>query len=402
MGTSSKMAIYKSVKKKIATRINFPVLIDLLAVIYVCMVSAVALLKSFFFLPFERKKNLLEVKNVLLNICPLPESVDSKSLSELNTYDLAIIIPVFNAEAFIEQCIESVLTQKTKFSYQIICINDGSTDNSNLILSKYTHRDNVRLIVQRNSGISSARNRGLEAAESELVMFLDADDLLLPDAIETLVDMQKSSGADIAVGEFRTFHQSNELENLPDPKSEQFSLDRNEAWFRIKDGFPWGKVYRKKLWQHVRFPVGYQYEDTIIKGLIFRLADKINYTSKNVIGYRQHNNSITVKLSNQPKNCVFIIWLVEFILKLNQELELENDLTLDAFMQEHLTKRIFLRSETLESSSLNAILTYAHFLISDYSEISTTSIAQNFAFKALKNGNFKKWYFWSAMSTYEA
>lgn len=393
--------MYKGVKSKIEKRIKVPVLTDILTVFFILNAFVAYFFKAYLLLPSYRTKGDYEAKSLLQQLCPVPNDTEIIRLSASNRYDLSIILPVFNAEEFIKQTLESVLLQKTQFSYQIICVNDGSTDNSGEILSQYSSEEHIKVIYQENSGISAARNRGLEAAESEFVMFLDADDLLLPGAIEGLVKQQRLSDSDIVVGGFLTFEKLEDLRFLRTGEFLWEVLDQENAWFKVTDGFPWGKIYRKQLWKDVRFPVGYQFEDTIIKGLIFRLAAKISYTSTQVLGYRQHGTSITKKLQTQPNSVVFVFWAVEFVLKKNKTLQLKEDSTLHAFLQSHLTKIILMRAKYLDTSTLALLFNCSRVLIQDYPCQPGKVSAQAKAFIALGQGNFRAWYFWSSLATLE-
>ena len=93
---------------------------------------------------------------------------------------LSIIIPIYNAEEYLEECLESVINQEVPFDeYEIICIDDGSTDNSNSILEKYNKIiDNLTVFYQNNNGVSSARNKGIKLAKGDYIWFVDADDFI--------------------------------------------------------------------------------------------------------------------------------------------------------------------------------------------------------------------------------
>lgn len=120
---------------------------------------------------------------------------------------VSVIIPVYNVEAFIAQCLESVINQTYK-NLEIICINDGSTDSSKDICDSFTQRDNrVRVIDQKNKGLSGARNSGIEYAKGEFIFLLDSDDWLASRAIESLVN--DSKGYDVIVGGVLAYNESN-------------------------------------------------------------------------------------------------------------------------------------------------------------------------------------------------
>ena len=101
---------------------------------------------------------------------------------------LSIVVPVYNAETYIKQCLDSLLEQDTEQEkYEIICINDGSTDDSLRILEEYAKKyDNIRLIDKQNEGVSVARNLGLEKACGKYVWFVDADDFIKPNCLKMI------------------------------------------------------------------------------------------------------------------------------------------------------------------------------------------------------------------------
>lgn len=101
--------------------------------------------------------------------------------------DVSIVIPVYNASKYLKQCLDSVLTQNTALSYEIICVDDGSTDKSSLILQEYKNKySSIKVLFQNNAGAGRARNLGIEMARGRYILFLDSDDWLLPNAFSVL------------------------------------------------------------------------------------------------------------------------------------------------------------------------------------------------------------------------
>lgn len=114
-------------------------------------------------------------------------------------YDLSIIIPVYNAEKGLKECLESVL-QESKYSYEVILVNDGSTDHSEEIIQKYEKNSNVVYLTQMNQGAAAARNKGMDHVRGRYIMFVDADDTLEEGAIDCLMRRAEESQADIIEG----------------------------------------------------------------------------------------------------------------------------------------------------------------------------------------------------------
>ena len=116
---------------------------------------------------------------------------------------LSIIIPVYNVEEYLDRCLGSVLDQEFT-SYEVILVDDGSTDSSPLICDRYSATDpRFRTLHKPNGGVSSARNAGLELAKGEYVMFLDSDDALLPYALDDMMDVV--AGEDMVVAGYAAF-----------------------------------------------------------------------------------------------------------------------------------------------------------------------------------------------------
>lgn len=111
---------------------------------------------------------------------------------------ISIIIPVYNTANLLPRCIDSVLKQSYS-DYEVICVNDGSTDNSAEVLEKYAHKDNFKIISQNNKGLGAARNTGMDASDGEYTLFLDSDDFLPAEALETFVKIADASSADVVV-----------------------------------------------------------------------------------------------------------------------------------------------------------------------------------------------------------
>ena len=106
---------------------------------------------------------------------------------------VSVIVPVYNVEDYLCECLDSLITQ-TLSDIEIICINDGSTDNSLEILTNYSKRDSrIKIITQENKGLSSARNRGFEFINGKYTYFIDSDDILKSDALEKLYNLAEAN-----------------------------------------------------------------------------------------------------------------------------------------------------------------------------------------------------------------
>ena len=173
---------------------------------------------------------------------------------------LSVIVPVYNVERFLPLCLDSLCNQ-TYRDLEIICVNDGSADNSGVILDEYAARDSrIQVIHQKNAGVSAARNAGLDAATGEFVTFVDADDWLEPDAYEMAlavlsaeVDMVCSCG--VVDGDVSDEVKAEMQEYCRLKYSGKQSAS---AGILATDVYVWNKVFRKSLLEKysIRFPVG--------------------------------------------------------------------------------------------------------------------------------------------------
>lgn len=178
---------------------------------------------------------------------------------------VSVIIPIYNSEKFLKKCIESVQTQTLK-DIEIICVNDGSADNSLKIIKKYLEKDNrIKLINKKNEGLSAARNDGLEIAQGEYVSFVDSDDWIDKEFLEKLYLAAKKYNADIAVCGIKRLRSYKWKYHLKFDK-EEFTDDVNRK-FQLCDVpekcYVWNKIYKlSELKKHkLLFEPNILYED---------------------------------------------------------------------------------------------------------------------------------------------
>lgn len=209
------------------------------------------------------------------------------------TVDLSIIVPMYNSEKYIEECLTSIISQQTNYIYEIILVDDGSTDNTVQKIASYLSNLNIKLIKQENSGQSVSRNRAICESLGKYIMFVDSDDLLLPNAIQNLMDAATINNADISEGDFVWFRDKITKEMIQNstatPHIESYRLKRKFILTSV--GYSWAKVYRRDLWENLRFPEGYIFEDVITKFILRRKANTVVFTGIPVYGYRYNNTS---------------------------------------------------------------------------------------------------------------
>lgn len=224
---------------------------------------------------------------------------------------VTIIVPVYNAQKYLPQCLDSILNQ-THENLEIILINDGSTDDSGRILDKYARIDNrIKVIHNSNEGVSSARNCGIDLANGEYVCFSDADDYLIQDYVEYLLDMAVSNQADIALTKdmFTTFHPNQIVGD------KQIIRTPEEATIDILTyNMPIGvycKIFKKSfLGNTIRFvPHIFIGEGFNFNSMAFQRANKIVEGTRRVYFYRRDNpTSATTKfVLKKWENAIYAI-----------------------------------------------------------------------------------------------
>lgn len=237
--------------------------------------------------------------------------------------DVSVIIPAYNAEKYIKQCIDSVLGQKTDYKIQIIVVNDNSTDNTKSIVKSFGEK--VCFVENFAGGTAaSTRNKGLEYAKGKYIMFLDSDDILLEDAINMLIDYAYKYDSDIVQGGWKYLFDDNSFGPVQNYVETIYTDKKRKDIFDLP-GMPWGKVYKRELFENIRFPSKFNcFEDTIIHFLVYRTANKISAINKTVYGWRKNNNGITATSQNNFK-AMQAYWIAEEMIKRNDELNLEKD-----------------------------------------------------------------------------
>ncbi len=220
---------------------------------------------------------------------------------------ISIIVPVYNVEKYLERCIESILEQTFK-NFELVLINDGSTDNSGKICDEYANRDNrIRVIHKKNEGVSVARNIGIETAKGKYIMFVDSDDWLDIDMVEYLYNMINQSNYDISVCRYSLYKNgkvSNRIE-----KEEHIEIYNNNddimREFVSKNKFlfsPVNKLYKKSLFieNDIRFSNYIKYsEDALLNYHIFSNINKLIYSNMSKYNYNMHSNSTVTNINEK-------------------------------------------------------------------------------------------------------
>ncbi len=223
---------------------------------------------------------------------------------------ISVILTVYNAQPFLDRCIQSILNQSYK-EIELIIIDDGSTDNSYSICTTYRLQDSrVKLFHQANMGVSCARNRGIKEAKGEYLAFVDSDDYLHPRMYECLLYNLIHYQADISLCNYRRFTDSVKKtvsRKAPSKKhaTKTYTLSPYTASVYLYGKrheeivVVWNKLYKASLFEAIVFPSRKVYEDEHIIHKLLASSKRLVYSSASLYYYNQNLNSITHRVSHQ-------------------------------------------------------------------------------------------------------
>ena len=295
-------------------------------------------------------------------------------------YDLQIIVPVYNVEKYLDDCLQSIVNQKTKYKILVCVVNDGSTDSSGQILKKYQYIEGIEIFNQNNRGLSGARNAALNKLRAEYIMFVDSDDYLIPDSLEILMDRAYEGSFDIVQGSWIRIDNTNKQigeyrlpNNIDDPKI---------------IGFPWGKVYKSQLFSKICFPEGYWFEDTLISRIIFKSAKKICTISNAVYAYRKNIDSISQRASKNIK-IIDTVYITKKLLEDQKKLGiLFEQVDYDSFLKQIAVNQIRLSTYGNKEICESSFAVHRSLREEYYGGFRTNNKALRGIEKALLTGNF--------------
>lgn len=342
------------------------------------------------FLCGKSKLNSKDARNILNRTSAKP-SMDTEIINNKNeTKDLSIIVPAYNASKTIEKCVKSVIEQKTKYDYELIIVNDGSGDNTRELIERIQDK-HIKLINQENRGFSGARNRGIDECEGRYIMFLDSDDLLEGNCIELMMDEIINNDADIVQGSYFSFVET--LANRQDVVLKKRIIENDSSQMVNNPGFPWAKIYKRYLFENVRFPLDVWFEDTIVCMLLYRLCNKMVVLEDMVYAYRINPEGITKK-ARHSKKCVDHYWVMEHVIEQAIKLGLPKDEILYRLVSGHMSTLLYRRVSLMESEVLESTFVLACELLDqirpeDY--VKKGNFINRDIEKAFRTKNYKLW-----------
>ena len=229
---------------------------------------------------------------------------------------VSIVVPCYNIQKYVGRCIESLLAQ-TFTDFELILVNDGSTDDTLSILKEYEKKDSRIIVLEKeNGGLSDARNAGMKIAKGEYIQFVDGDDFAEDILLEKCAQKLDETGADIVIFDFYQYYtetNTKEVISHSFDETKEYSLDTTPTLLTNIKNAAWNKMYKLSLFKenHIEYPFGYYYEDL---GTTYRLlprAKKIVFINQPLLNYLQDRpGNITTQFNQRVYHIFDMIQLL--------------------------------------------------------------------------------------------
>lgn len=324
----------------------------------------------------KRKKtkkimNVSKAKKIVNGVYPRLDSkpvYDNKAID--SSVDLSIVVPVYNYVEIIKANIDAILNQKTRYNYELIIVDDGSTDGAGEVINQYENNSKVKLIYQKNAGIGAARNTGINNAIGKYIMFVDCDDIVHDDIVETLLNKAYSNDYDMVMCAHDLSKEKNGqiFDIIPNiyPKYNLMGYKNGDKIMNLA-GLPWCKVYKRELWNNVRFFPGYWYEDTIIQFLIFTQCKNYTYIPKIEYEYKWYEKNFSHVQGNSANiKTIDSYWILVEILEQYKKSGLPINEQLYTLVLRHISTYYFGSINGLSEDIIDALFVLAKELFIEY------------------------------------
>ena len=245
-----------------------------------------------------------EIGQILDTLFQLPEESRCTAMNTKMTFvpqkeeksapEISVIIPVYNVLHYLAECLNSVVNQ-TFTDYEIIIVNDGSTDDSQSVIDDYVYRypELIRAFTIKNRGLGGARNYGMEKARGRYFVFVDSDDYIHKDALKHMYEAAKLHNADYVITDIISFWEDGKQVHSSScdfPNINRFEIIKHAAKYGIVAAC--SKLIDRELFNVIQFPTGF-YEDLATTPILLSYAKNIYYLPEGLYFYRQHAGSIT-------------------------------------------------------------------------------------------------------------
>lgn len=234
---------------------------------------------------------------------------------------ISIIVPVYNIEQHLKKCINSIISQ-TYPNFELLLVDDGSTDHSGSICNSFAIEDSrIKVIHKENGGLSDARNVAIPVARGNYILFIDGDDYIDQEYISYLYELQKKTSADIAVCEFNYVNENGTRINHPRNDGIEIVMDQRQSIYellstKLYSNSASGKLYKRELFDNIRYPKGRLFEDIATTYRIFLKSNTVIFGAKALYYYVQHSDTISTSTFSEKK-----LDAVEFVESMTKEIE---------------------------------------------------------------------------------
>jgi hypothetical protein len=229
----------------------------------------------------------------------------------MSKIDISIIVPIYNAENYLNKCLDSLINQ-TKKELEFILVNDGSIDNTENIIKEYKDK-RIKYYNNKNQGIGKTRNFGIEKATGKYIMFLDSDDYLREDACEKMFEKAEQDNLDVVICDFYKLYDDERLEEV---RTKDFKITSLKDNPKIINEYlcPWAKIYKRTLItkNNIKFVENLKYEDAPFVMEALDKANKIGKVNECLNYYLIHGNSETTV---RDKRVFDILKIIDIIRK---------------------------------------------------------------------------------------
>ncbi len=312
----------------------------------------------------------------------------------METPKVSIIIPVYNVEAYLEKCLDSAIFQ-TLQDIEMIVVNDESTDNSLHIIHTYAEKDpRIVVIDQKNRGLGGARNSGIEVAKGEYLFFLDSDDYIAPDTLETLYHHAQEHQLDLIVFNYTKVDEKGTP--LTTTNFGNAILSKEEAFRKIvslkTSPQAWNKLYRRDLFidHNIRYPEKFLHEDLPVTYRLFWYTDQIGYIENSFYFWLTRTGSITQKFTFDHINDI-----TTSLLQMKQFLQEHQ--VFETYKTEYIRGSMQMLNILMErairfSHHTSALVVYVHYIIDSGKIIHQDDIALMESYDIALYKKFKKHY----------
>lgn len=292
-------------------------------------------------------------------------------MKNMSLLEISVIIPVFNTETYLPRCIDSILSQ-TFTNFEILLINDGSTDSSGMICDSYQRKDErISVFHIKNSGVSSARNVGLAHAKGRWVSFIDADDYISPDFFS---DILKFCDADVLQKSYCIQSETVDIENLIERGEEMVVSEDIEKFFvRSRTNALWNKLIKRSLIGDTKFLPNIQVgEDFLFFLSILPFITKYCFSTIGIYYYQMHSNSLMDRNSCHVERLNIVFRNIENILRITSS--------------RHL---FYLQQGVIYHTYLNFIFSNAMYLSNEQVNM-TNQLIRRLSYSSLRYLSFKQ------------